>query len=211
MKKQDLIYREFQDSDLDELTLIIAHTWYRHLDLEKAMLCAKAEAMLHLARASRGVSALHDGKLMGVGFARMGDCGRADMWQKKVEDLIAENRHVVDIADEISIMYDEEILMEEVRKTHGHKDIGDLELLVVSPDAKGMGIGGTLMNHSLDWLKDQGAKGCRLVTDDGCDWEFYEHRGLNRLGEKAVRIPSADLYTKHAGDFHIYVYEKPLP
>jgi hypothetical protein len=48
------------------------------------------------------------------------------------------------------------------------------------------------------WFEERGTANVRLVTADDCDWQVYEHWGLERVGEGTA---SAD------PSFGMYVYQ----
>lgn len=53
--------------------------------------------------------------------------------------------------------------------------------LFVRPTYHGRGIGGELLNRSLDWLKSKGVEEVTLVTDPGSNADhFYQRRGWIR-------------------------------
>ena len=84
-----------------------------------------------------------------------------------------------------------------------------VKLLIVSPDAKGLGIGGRLFSAALDHLRETGARGYHLLTDDSCDFGFYEHKGLTQARRRRSRAywPGVD---PAADEFYVYVYEQRL-
>ena len=205
--RKKVTYREFRDDDLDALIDIIAKQWFPYLDNKEAIICATGEVIEHIANSTRGLVGELDGKLMGVCFARWGECGRQDMWLECLQSLISVNKISFNIERELALLQDETSLMEEVSSNFGDEGVGALELLIVSPEARGYGIGGSLMKMSLDWLREQGATDYRLVTDDDCDWAFYEYKGLKRMGEREITFAGAQDETQ---PFNIYVYQGKL-
>ena len=53
---------------------------------------------------------------------------------------------------------------------------------------RGTGIGKMLFAKALDYLEQEGAKTLYLFTDSSCTYQFYEKRGMQRLGEKTVEF-----------------------
>ena len=84
-----------------------------------------------------------------------------------------------------------------------------IKLLIVSPDAKGLGLGGRLFSAAVEHLREAGLPGFHLLTDDSCDVGFYEHKGLTQ----AMRRRS-DAYwpgvEPEKDEFYVYVYEQEL-
>lgn len=60
---------------------------------------------------------------------------------------------------------------------------GEIIFLAADPDCKVKGIGTALLN-ALE-QKEKG-KLLYLYTDDGCTYQFYEHRGFERVEEKEI-------------------------
>ncbi len=62
---------------------------------------------------------------------------------------------------------------------------GEIRFLAANPDMKVKGVG-TLLLHELE--KREKGKEIYLFTDDKCTYQFYEHRGFERVGEKDIEM-----------------------
>ena len=62
---------------------------------------------------------------------------------------------------------------------------GEIRFLAANPDMKVKGVG-TLLLHELK--KREKGKEIYLFTDDKCTYQFYEHRGFERVGEKDIEM-----------------------
>ena len=62
---------------------------------------------------------------------------------------------------------------------------GELIFLAADPDYHIKGIGTALLR---ELEKRENRKRIYLYTDDGCTWQFYEHRGFDRVGERNIRM-----------------------
>ena len=60
----------------------------------------------------------------------------------------------------------------------------ELALFAVKPSYRGKGIGKQLFQSALDYMKEQKLNTFYLFTDTSCNYEFYEHQGMIRKGEK---------------------------
>ncbi len=60
---------------------------------------------------------------------------------------------------------------------------GEIRFLAANPDRKGRGIGTVLLT---ELEKREQGKLIYLFTDTGCSYQFYEHRGFLKVGEKEV-------------------------
>lgn len=60
---------------------------------------------------------------------------------------------------------------------------GEIRFLVKNPDIKVKGIGTILLN---ELEKRESGKEIYLFTDDQCTYQFYEHRGFEKVKEKEI-------------------------
>ena len=60
---------------------------------------------------------------------------------------------------------------------------GEIIFLAANPEINVRGIGTALL-HELE-CREKGKK-IYLYTDNACTYEFYEHRGFDRVGEKDI-------------------------
>ena len=64
-----------------------------------------------------------------------------------------------------------------------HSPDGEIIFLAANPDVKVKGIGTMLLNELATRAK---GKEIYLYTDNACTYQFYEHRGFDKVGEKDV-------------------------
>lgn len=62
---------------------------------------------------------------------------------------------------------------------------GEIIFLAANPELKIKGIGTMLLNELEKHIK---GKTIYLFTDNACTYQFYEHRGFERVGEKAIEL-----------------------
>ena len=83
---------------------------------------------------------------------------------------------------------------------------GEICFLAANPDIKGKGIGSLLL---AELERRESGKRIYLFTDNNCTYQFYEHRGFDRVREKEVSLDFADgntvslscyLYSKVCGE-----------
>lgn len=65
---------------------------------------------------------------------------------------------------------------------------GILTLFAVNQNCRGFGVGKTLLEHLIGYLEKQRVKHIYLYTDTTCTYEFYEHRGFERLESKELQM-----------------------
>jgi ribosomal protein S18 acetylase RimI-like enzyme len=60
---------------------------------------------------------------------------------------------------------------------------GELVFFAVSPEARGMGVGGRLFGDFLSYMKQCKIDTFYVFTDTTCDYSFYDRNGFKRMGE----------------------------
>jgi len=60
---------------------------------------------------------------------------------------------------------------------------GEIRFLAVNPEIKGKGIGSIILE---EFEKREKGKQVYLFTDDQCTYQFYEHKGFDKVGEKDI-------------------------
>lgn len=78
-----------------------------------------------------------------------------------------------------------------LKQTHESYD-GELLMFAVDGGVRGMGVGSQLFSLYLDFLNDQGSRTFYLFTDTQCNYRFYEHKKLKRIGVISRRMPFLD-------------------
>ena len=63
---------------------------------------------------------------------------------------------------------------------------GEICFFAVDEAARGTGVGKRLFSAAMEYLRLQKAKTFYLFTDTSCTYQFYEKRGMGRLGERLV-------------------------
>lgn len=67
---------------------------------------------------------------------------------------------------------------------NAHLD-GEINFLAADPDKKIKGVGTALLK---ELERREAGKQVYLYTDNNCTWQFYEHRGFRRVGEKSILL-----------------------
>lgn len=94
---------------------------------------------------------------------------------KKCKNGIADYRNILEIYQDFS------------RKHKGEFD-GVLTLFAVNEECRGLGVGKELLSRLFDYLQKQNVGRIYLYTDTTCSYEFYEHKGFERLEEKQLTV-----------------------
>lgn len=140
---------------------------------------------LEMNRATQIFAAYAEEKLVGILLAEFKDEPRkqSSLWQKLYVKF-------VDVIQKLFFkggagLYDavNKELFAKYRETHTPD--GEIIFLAADPDAKIKGIGTMLLNELSAIEK---GKTVYLYTDNACTYQFYEHRGFERVGEKDVEL-----------------------
>ncbi len=198
-RADDVIYRPYQESDRDEIVDLIAKTWYPDEERQISLKRGNLELNWHLSHQDHTCIARVGDKLGGLIFSRSPKLTLATDMMHDFKQLTKGFQQSDPVVQEVQWLLDEVEAIKNVDAQHPNKTAGWLELLMVSPEVRGFGLGKILYNQGIEYLATQGATHYRLLTDDNCDWSFYEHDNMKRLGA----FPDKD-------NFNVYVYEKKI-
>ena len=79
---------------------------------------------------------------------------------------------------------------------------GELRFLAANPKSKAKGIGTFLLN---ELVRRESGKEIYLYTDANCTYQFYEHRGFERVGEQRIVFEPSG-----GGDLKCFLYRRKL-
>ena len=86
---------------------------------------------------------------------------------------------------------------------NNNKPNGEIKFFAVNPNIKGKGIGSKILE---EFERREKGKQIFLFTDEGCSYQFYEHRGFERVGEKDIVV---DLNDRKV-NFKCFLYSKNI-
>lgn len=179
------------DKDIKEAIRIIYDVWF--FDIENPLvghLCSNYFLMHYLRQSTLLMAAVDDNDKL-IGFLGLTDkCSNREFAKCKWLDFKAA------VFEKISLvcMY---VLPEsktprlfnglffsnydKLRKMVPNKDAPEFLVLIADPNARGMGVGKTLMIEGELYLKQAGFKSYYLITDSSCDYGFYDKFGMERV------------------------------
>lgn len=213
-RDDDLMFRPFEEGDFERLANLVGKTWLAEFPARAQMAAGRVELAHYLDQTTWSLVAEREGALLGaVLLSERGRGTIADDWARRearlTEDAKEDPELLEAIRVEMSGVEEEAALEAEYAASGAPGAAAAVKLLIVSPDAKGLGIGGRLFSAAIEHLHQTGAKGYHLLTDDACDVSFYEHKGLSQAMSRRSQAywPDVDPSTD---TFRVYVYEQRL-
>ena len=138
---------------------------------------------LEMNRATHIFAAYVDSKFVGVLLAEI-------YGEKKIHRVWTERLYVkfVDLIQRLFFkggagLYDDTVKAQLAHYLQTNKPDGEIIFLAADPEAKIKGVGSALLNALEE--KIQG-KTLYLHTDDACAYQFYEHRGFQRVEQQDI-------------------------
>ncbi|MCI6549103.1 MAG: GNAT family N-acetyltransferase [Coriobacteriaceae bacterium] len=210
-----LTLRPFEKRDFGPLAELVATTWLRDFPGRPGELASTVELCDYLSQTTWSLVAEQNGTLLGAILLHEKDREVAEerLWRRR--GLEAERAAAVSseaalaVGTEMAGVIEGSALAREYALTGAPEASRSLKLLIVSPNARGLGLGKLLFDKMRSYLRECGAAGYFLLTDDACDVGFYEHMGLVRAVERKSGVPWPGV-DPSTDDFHIYVYSERL-
>lgn len=191
--RSDIHFREIQRSDYKALEKIIRDTWNyeRYCSPKIAERMSKLYLASCLANQAFTCVAEKGGEAVGIIMGKNEKNHRMQI-QYAIRQLGAaatmlctkEGRQV------FKLFYGIDKLDQALLAESGQDFDGELAFFAVGSDQRGTGIGKELFNRLLVYMKSQSIRNFYLYTDSTCNYGFYEHQGMKRIGEKKYSLKS---------------------
>lgn len=212
---ENLTWRAFAPDDFERAAELLGRTWLPEFDEAAQRAASQIELAHYLAASTWSLVAERAGRVLGVVLVaeRGREAAGGAAWSELEARLTRAAEKDPELAEAVRVEMDgvrEEAALEREYAAGGPAGAdAAVKLLIVSPDAKGLGLGGRLFSAALEHLREAGARGYHLLTDDSCDVGFYEHKGLSRAIRRRSRAywPGVD---PEKDEFYVYVYEQGL-
>lgn len=207
--KNTLVYREMQRADADALEQIIRNTWNydRFCTPKVAARMAKLYLASCLCHQTYTCVAVQNGVPVGVIMGNNKKSGHRRL-RYVCRQAVAilgmlisrEGRQIFRFFAGIDTL-DQSLLTQS-----GTDFDGELAFFAVRSNQRGTGIGKTLFENLLTYMRAQQIKQFYLYTDSTCNFGFYEHQGMERIAEKSLCLgPKQDEVVQ----FFLYAYQMP--
>lgn len=186
--------QEFMGSDFEPLAKILGNMWHaKHGD--HSFWQGADELCDYLSLTDKGFSVKDDGgQLVGAILLRSprdedhNDTMRMHWLQQRTRLAAMANALGIDARADVAYLNEENEFMQKAAEERGLEGVGIIKLLILAPEARGVGIGRALFSRGAEWLREHGATRVRLVTDDECNWSFYDHIGMDRVMERGYQF-----------------------
>lgn len=228
-KEQALVYRAVEGNDFNGIAQLVKNTWCAAMSAEGAQLTSRLETAHYLAESTWGEVAVLDTASASTDPHRVGAHSKNNQkilgvilvcehgkpllsrgWAKRENELIgiAQANPALAAESELELagIRKELELSSEFKLSGALESAAEFKLLVVSPEAKGLGVGKRLFLDATQRVQSAGAQGFYLLTDEGCDVGFYDHMGLKLAQHKSTKIARPG--TTRKDDFRMYLYTR---
>lgn len=199
-------YRPFDENDFNELATILQDTWHTHVPSPGyGFLEACCDLAHSLAISTFSQVALIDEAPRGIVLARPGS--RHTIMDERWHRAWADYCHQMQLAEpQAAAAYDSTVKMMDrtnarLLQSSGLAGSTEITLLAVDKTARGLGIGGVLLDAVTTYLASHGADRAFMYTDTDCTWPFYEHHGFKRAGSYRAKREERKLIPKE-----MYIY-----
>lgn len=86
---------------------------------------------------------------------------------------------------------------------------GEISILIVNKEYRGKKIGKKMINQIFEYAKNDNIRNIQILTDESCDYKFYEACGCNRVYKKTIKNREPYKCGDSADEIG-YIYEKRL-
>ena len=201
----DVQYRPFEEDDFRAVSDIVGAYWHALPAADEQLLWGALDLATCLRRTTQSQVALVDGRLAGTLLLRVGDVDAAE--EERWHDIADEALEAIrernpELAEQVAACGNEERRIDAwLLREGGCDERYEVVLLILAPEARGLGIGRELFSQAEAAFAAAGVHEAFLFTDDTCSWRFYERRGLFRAAEYHTPAAQHDLL---AATYYLY-------
>lgn len=209
MSENNVIYRDFCEDDAHDVSEMLGGIWSSHLKGEASLFAGEIDFAHFAIKSTHMLVAELNGRV--VGIACVGVKSPSDevvsFWQEFSDNAYSKLRDIdADAAQEMSdyALFEKCVHTKMLSECQECTDY-ELTLFAVSSEARGHGVGSTLLKQAMQILKDAGAKSYFLFTDTMCTWQYYENRGMKRIA--SYHSTEDEIKKYETEEFYIYSTE----
>lgn len=186
-EKPELVASSFDaERDFSQAAELMWQQWYGGRDVDLLRALSVDELLHYLEQASFAEVVRRGGELLGLVVARHGapDPELVASLTPVREPMDVRFGDLAQTVPHTDSYYVEVDAHRDMLAECGMPEDDMVLLLLVSPASRGLGLGRRLLKLAGDYLRSVGAPTMHLVTDTDCDWQFYDHIGMERLAER---------------------------
>lgn len=209
---ETIIYRNIEEKDYPQVSRMLCGIWRfdKYIaDGETAKKAGESFFMSYLARQNYAEVAERAGVILGVLLGHLNSIPFPEKhrhWKAESDRRLfffthsKEGRKFYEVQKRTA-KYEAQLL----DPYEGRFD-AELVLFATAPEARGLGIGKTLLSRFNAFLSGHGAKNAFLLTDSFCNYGFYDHLGYERIAETEGFLG----IERDGKPFHFYLYKYRL-
>ena len=201
-----LTFRSFKPKDIADIHQLAYETWYETKDDPNSTI-AKALAQFYvndcLHGSNYGQVTTTKNKVTGVILGNVhadGNSLRA-LATSGLSELFQFSKTPIDQAQLIGSLKTEKELNESMLGESNREYDAEICLFLVNKQFQGQGVGSQLFTNLLNHFNEQGVESYYLFTDDACNIEFYNYKGLK------ISISRQHPEDDSSDPFQYYMYE----
>lgn len=192
-----IIYRDLMQKDYDTIKKLIAEAFgFGEFIKDEVLLdtvtgfylqeCVDDSSFSKVAEKNNKVIGLILGKAKDDKISLKNIHNTTKIDETEIGKILADekNRKVIKEFAKIQEVY------KEIIKGREDKFEGCIQLFIVSKEARGFGIGKTLLNYLSEYMKSMNVSSLYLYTDTRCNYGFYDSQNFKRLAEKELAFDS---------------------
>ncbi|WP_461612488.1 GNAT family N-acetyltransferase [Clostridium sp. Marseille-QA1073] len=192
---RNIIYRDIKETDYQSIKKLINETWSVEKFVKNKKLLDKVLDMflsICLMDSSFGKIAVKDGVVIGVILGHVQNEKKAYGTVKHILKILRYSFSLLFYSkdDKLYVMEYLKVFKayKELMKNKKHLFSGNIELLALSEQCRGLGIGKALVDNLFEYVKSKSVKSIYLYTDTACNYGFYDHTGFKRLDSKEITM-----------------------
>lgn len=189
--KSKIILRDLNENDFEDIEKIISDTWHYNDFCSQGNAKKLSQIFLYscLVKQSFAKVAELNGKAVGIIIGRHDASYKKSfryIWKSAVKTASLVSKKSGRKAAKIFLGVNG--IDKELLKECNKKFDGEAVFFAVSAECRGCGVGKSLFNSFVEYMKDKKADNFFLFTDTSCNYKFYEHQNLVRRGQKEMQI-----------------------
>lgn len=214
--RTQITYRSLIWDDIEHIAQEYDNTWsYSDVIGKKTgSILSQLSTFHYVQPATDGIVAYdNQNRFMGVCLSRVPNQPQLfDQCDEKIMQLLEQLQRLDggahDLIHKISVWEQLEFEMEQESNCLIEKD-AEIELFLVAARSRGLGIGGKLFKHALQYFNQHNATKFFLHTDSDCDVSFYDYKGMTCVSHRDVTKIGVERATDVMAE-QLYIYEGNL-